>query len=66
MPASCSACTAWRSSAMPPGASRGSGAMKRHGIVAPAIGEAERRQMALVDPGGDRHQFDSVDAESAR
>ena len=36
-----------------------------HRIVAPAIGEAERRQMALVDPGDDRHEFDGVDAELA-
>ncbi len=32
-------------------------------VVAPAIGQAKRRQMAFVDPGGDRHQFDGIDAE---
>ncbi len=39
------------------------GRHERHRIVAPAIAEAERRQMALVDPGGERHQFDRVDPE---
>ncbi len=32
-------------------------------VVAPAVDEAEGRQMALVDPGGDRHQLDRGDAE---
>ena len=33
-------------------------------IVAPGIGEAERPEVALVDPGRDRHQFDGIDAET--
>ncbi len=43
--------------------------VERHhgdGIVAPAVGEAERGQMPLVDPGGDRHQLDGIDAEAAQ
>ncbi|MNI35135.1 hypothetical protein D3C73_891460 [compost metagenome] len=32
-------------------------------IIAPAIGEAERRKMALVDPCGDRHEFDRIDTD---
>ena len=63
MPAARSAATVSRSSAMPPGAQA---RIERHEgdrIVAPGIGEPERRQMALVDPGGDRHQLDRVDAE---
>ena len=39
------------------------GRHESHGVIAPAIGEPQRRQMTLVDPGGDRHQFDSVDAD---
>ena len=40
--------------------------IKRHegdGIIAPSIRETEARQMPLVDPGSDRHQFDGIDAE---
>ena len=32
-------------------------------VVAPGIVEPERLQMALVDPGGERHQLDRVDTE---
>ncbi len=32
-------------------------------VVAPGIGEAERAEVPFVDPGGDRHQLDGVDAE---
>ena len=35
-----------------------------HRVVAPAVGQAERAEVALVDPGGDRHQLDRVDAEA--
>ena len=41
------------------------GRKEGHRIVAPAIGETEGRQVALVDPGGDRHEFDGGDAELA-
>jgi hypothetical protein len=34
------------------------------GIVAPAVGEPERWQMSLVDPGGNRHQLDGGDADA--
>ena len=34
-----------------------------HRIIAPAIMEAERRQMALIDPGRERHQFHRIDTE---
>src|SRR6185369_15602159 len=34
-----------------------------HRIVAPGIMQAEGRQMALIDRGGERHQFDRIDAE---
>ena len=33
-------------------------------VVAPAIGQPERRQVALVDPGGDGHQFDRIHADA--
>ena len=55
-----------RSSSMPPGASRGSGDEQRDRVVAPVVGEAERRQVPLVDGGGDRHQLDRRDAEARR
>ena len=35
-------------------------------VVAPGVGQQERRQVALVDPGGDRHQLDRVDPEPGR
>ncbi|MNU60069.1 hypothetical protein D3C71_492480 [compost metagenome] len=40
--------------------------IERHeadGIITPGIGKAERRQVALVDPSGDRHQFHRIDAD---
>ena len=48
------------------GAEAGVGRHEGDGVVAPGIGEAERGEMALVDPGGDRHQLDGVDAEAGR
>ena len=36
------------------------------GVVAPAVGQAEGQEVALVDPGGDRHQLDRVDAEAGQ
>ena len=33
------------------------------GVVTPAVGEAERRQVTLVDPGDDRHQLDRGDLQ---
>ncbi len=36
---------------------------KADGVVTPAIGKVQRRQMPLVDPGGDRHQFHGADAD---
>ena len=65
MPASCSAATVV---AQLGDAARRKARIERHegdGIVAPGIGQPERRQMPLVDPGGDRHQLDGVDAELA-
>ena len=63
MPAACSASVAARTSAQPPGASRGSGAPEHDRIVAPGVGEAERRQMPLVDERVGRHDLDRGDAE---
>ena len=34
-----------------------------HRIIAPGVGEAQIRKVTLVDPGGERHQFQRVDAE---
>ena len=45
------------------GAEPGVGGEEGDGVVAPAVGEAERAEVALVDPGGDRHELDGVDAE---
>ena len=47
-------------------AARHQARIERHegdGVIAPAIGQLERRQMALVDPGRDRHQLDGRDAD---
>ena len=46
------------------GAEAGVGGHEGDGVVAPAVGEAEGGEVALVDPGGDRHQLDGVDAEA--
>ena len=48
------------------GAEAGVGGQEDDGVVAPAVGEAERGEVALVDPGGDRHQLDGVDAEAGQ
>ena len=66
MPASARASVAARTSAQPPGASRGSGASKRDRIVAPVVAQAERRQVALVDPGGGGHATRRVVTPSRR
>ena len=39
---------------------------RRHGVVAPVVVEAERGQVPLADPRGDRHQFDRRDAEAGQ
>ncbi len=48
------------------GAEAGVGGEERDGVVAPGVGEAERRQVTLVDPRGDRHQLDRIDAETGQ
>ena len=48
------------------GAEAGVGGEEGDGVVAPAVGEAEGGEVALVDPGGDRHQLDGVDAEAGQ
>jgi hypothetical protein len=66
MPASCSASTVARSSAQAAGAEAGIGGEVDDRVVAPGVGEAEGRQVALVDPGGDRHELDGRDVEPAQ
>ena len=39
------------------------GRHEAHRIVAPGIGKAEGRQVALVDPRSKRHEFDGIDAK---
>ena len=34
-----------------------------HRIVAPAIAETQGRKVALVDPGGERHEFNGIDTQ---
>ena len=44
----------------------GKARIDRHGhhrVIAPAVGKAERRQVALIDPGDDRHQLDRGDVQ---
>ena len=41
------------------------GRAEHDGIVAPGVGEAERRQMPLVDEGVGGHDLDRGDAERA-
>ena len=63
MPAACSASVA--RAHLRPAARREPriGRAQEHGIVAPGVGEPERRQMALVDEGVGRHDLDGGDAE---
>ena len=35
----------------------------RHRVVPPMVDEAQRRQVAFIDPGDHRHQFDGADVE---
>ena len=45
---------------------RGEVRVRRHEgdrVVSPGIGQAERRQVPLIDRRGERHQFDGVDAD---
>ena len=46
------------------GAEAGVGGEEGDGVVAPGVGEAEGGEVALVDPGGDGHELDGVDAEA--
>ena len=39
---------------------------RHHRVVAPGVGQAERGQVALVDPGDHRHQFHRVDMQLAQ
>ena len=39
------------------------GRHETHGIITPGIGEADLRQMPLVDPGGDRHELNCIDTK---
>ena len=64
MPASRSAATVARELGEAAGAEARVGRHEGDRVVAPGVGEPERRQVALVDPGGDRHQLDRVDAEA--
>ncbi len=41
----------------------GIGSHQRDGVVAPVVGQAERGEVALVDPGGGGHDLDRGDAE---
>ena len=63
MPAACSASVA--RAHLRPTARRQAriGRAQDHGIVAPGVGEPERRQVTLVDEGVGRHDFDRGDAE---
>ena len=40
------------------------GGEERGRVVAPGVGEVERGQVALVDPGGDRHEFHRAHPEA--
>ena len=65
MPASCSAATMARNSAI--GLPHGEARLGRHegvGVVAPVVGEAEPDQAQLVEKGPHRHQLDGGDAEA--
>ena len=63
MPASCSAATQAAQLVQSAGCQAGVGRHQRHGVVAPVVREPQRRQVALVHPGGERHQLDGGDAQ---